>query len=466
MRDDTNHLVGTVPLSGQYGTFPVRRIFGRGARPVPGKNQGMAAYPIRPISEDEFKAFYTVIEHAFNSSYPTEEELRYDLRVFEFDRSLAAFDGTEIVGTATSLSLQMTVPGGTAAVAGVTAVTTAPSHRRRGILTSLMHRQLTGIRDRGEAVAALFASEAGIYGRFGYAPATAELQLTIRRGEGVLSALASRAVAAGREGALRPRTAEPQDARADLAKVFDQVQPGRPGMQARDDRWWDQMLWDPDHRRSGGGPLRCVIAEDEQGPRGYALFSVRPEWDDGIPNGTLRVRELMAVDPVAHWAVWSDLLGRDLVGEVHAGSRPADEPLCYLLADQRRVRPRLADGLWVRLVSVPDALAMRRYSCPVDVVIEVADDLLPENAGRWRLQAPGPAADGDPLGAEPATCERTTAAADVTLPVQALGATYLGGTSLGALAGAGLVEAARPGSLTALSAALSWELAPWSPTHY
>jgi predicted acetyltransferase len=433
---------------------------------MPGKNQGMAAaYPIRPISEEEFGAFYAVIERAFNSSYPTDEELRYDLRVFEFDRSLAAFDKTEIVGTAASLSLQMTVPGGTAAVAGVTAVTTAPSHRRRGILTSLMHRQLTDIRDRGESVAALFASEAGIYGRYGYAPATAELQLTIRRGEGVLSALAERAVAVGR-AALRPRTAEPQDARADLAKVFDRVLHDRPGMQVRDDRWWDQMLWDPDHRRSGGGPLRCVIAEDGEGPRGYALFSVRPEWDDGIPNGMLRVRELMAVDPVAYWAVWSDLLNRDLVGEVHAWSRPADEPLCYLLADQRRARPRLVDGLWVRLVSVPGALAVRRYSCPVDVVIEVADDLLPENAGRWRLRAPGPAADGGSAAAEPATCERTTATADVTLPVQALGATYLGGISLGALAAAGLVEASRPGSLTALSAALSWELAPWSPTHY
>jgi predicted acetyltransferase len=415
-----------------------------------------ATYPIRPIEQDEFSAFYAVTEDAFNSSYPADEEQRYDLPVFEFDRSLAAFDGAEMVGTAIALSIRMTVPGDTAAVAGVTAVTTAPSHRRRGILTSLMHRQLADIRERGESVAALFASEAGIYGRFGYGSAASELNLTIRRGEG---RLLTRATAPGPQ---RLRAAEPRDATAELAKVYESVLPERPGMIARDDRWWDRKLWDPEHRRSGSGPLRCVIAEDDSGPCGYALFSARPTWsDDGIPGGVLQVRELMATDPAAYAAVWNDLLNRDLVSEVRAQARPADEPLLYLLADRRRARPRLLDALWVRLVSVPQALAGRRYSCPVDVVIEVVDDLLAENAGRWRLRATGRAAEG-----ERATCERTSAAADVTLPVQALGAAYMGGTTLGTLAAAGLAAQARPGAIAALSTALSWEPAPWSPTTF
>jgi predicted acetyltransferase len=414
-----------------------------------------AAYPIRPISEDEFAAFYAVIEHAFNAQYPTDEELRHDLAVFEFDRSLAAFDGAAIVGTAAALSLRMTVPGGAAAVAGVTAVATAPSHRRRGILTSLMRRQLADLRERGEAVAALFASEAGIYARFGYGAATSDLNLTIRRGEG---ALLARPAAPGPQ---RLRTAEPREATAELAKVFESVLRERPGMFARDDRWWENVLWDPEHRRSGSSPQRCVIAEDDAGPLGYALYSVGPTWgDDGIPGGVLRVRELMATDPAAYAAVWNDLLTRDLVSEVRAVSRPVDEPLLYMLADRRRARPRLFDGLWVRLVSVPEALTGRRYSSPVDVVIEVADDLFAENAGRWRLRVPGRAGD------ERATCERTSAAADVTLPVQSLGAAYMGGTTLGALARAGLAEQASPGAIAALSAALSWEPAPWSPTGF
>jgi predicted acetyltransferase len=459
------------------------------------------AYPIRPVSEAEAAAFYAVLGHAFNATGPLDEELQHDLPLFEFDRTLAAFDGADPVGTATVFTLQMSVPGGCAQVAGVSAVSVLPSHRRRGILSSLMHRQLGDIRDRGgEAVAALFASEAGIYGRYGYGAATGELDLTIRRGEGVLStpgaapvvaapvvaapaaaapaaaapaaaapAAAAPAAVAGQGRAdrvLRLRIAEPRDARAELASVFAGVLDSRPGLPARDDRWWDFVLWDPEHRRSGRSPLRCVIAEDDAGPRGYALFSVKPEWDDhGLPCGVLQVRELVAADLAAYTAVWNDLLSRDLVGEVRAPARPVDEPLLFLLADRRRARPRIADGLWVRLVSVPDALTQRRYSCAVDVVIEVADDLLAENAGRWRLRAPGPEDVGGPAS-QRVTCERTSAAADVILPVQSLGAAYLGGTRLGALAGAGLAEQVRPGALAALSAALSWDPAPWCPTGF
>ena len=144
------------------------------------------AYPIRPISDSEFAAFYAVIEHAFNSTYPTEPELQHDLAVFEFDRSLAAFDGSDMVGTAAAFTFRMTVPGGAVAMGGVTAVGVLPSHRRRGILSGLMRRLLDDARERGEPVAALFASEASIYGRYGFGIATAELDLTIRRGEGVL----------------------------------------------------------------------------------------------------------------------------------------------------------------------------------------------------------------------------------------------------------------------------------------
>jgi predicted acetyltransferase len=413
-----------------------------------------AAYPIRPIGPDEFPEFYAVIANAFNSSHRTDDDMRHELAIFEFDRSLAAFDGADIVGTAGAYTFQMGVPGEIASVAGVTAVSVLPSHRRRGILSGLMRRQLADVRDRGETVAALFASEAPIYGRYGYGVASAELDLRIRRGEGTMSGPPGRG---GPGAAPRLRSAEPQDATAELAKVYDVVLRGRPGLPARDDRWWDYTVWDPQHRRSGTSPLRCVIAEDDAGPRGYALFSVRPEWGEhGIPAGALTVQELMAADPAAYAAIWGDLLTRDLIAEVRARMRPADDPLLYLLADGRRARAHLLDGLWVRLVSVPGALARRRYACGLDVVIDVADELFAENAGRWRLRAAGPAAQG-------ASCERTSAPADVALPVQALGAAYLGGTRLGALAAAGLVTELRPGALTALSAALSWDPAPWCP---
>jgi predicted acetyltransferase len=139
---------------------------------------------------------------------------------------------------------------------------------------------------------------------------------------------------------------------------------------------------------------------------------------------------------------------------------PADDPLLDLLADRRRARPYLTDGLWVRLIDVGAALRQRRYSCPADLVIEVTDDLLPANAGRWRLQCPGPADGGTP------SCERTGAAADIVLPVAVLGAGYLGGTRLGALAAAGLVTERREGAVARLSAAMYSDPAPWCPSMF
>lgn len=412
-------------------------------------------YPIRPVTIDEAATLAAVGDQAFNSTWPAEEALQHELGTFEPERSLAAFDGDCVVGTAAAYTYQMTVPGGTIGTAGVSWVSVLPSHRRRGILTALMRRQLADIGDRGEAVAALFSSESVIYGRYGYGAASEDLNLTIRRGEGLM--LPQDAIAA-QAGPLRLRLADPAGPRDELRKVYDTVLATRPGMMARDDRWWGATLADPEYARRGNCPLRCLIAEGDTGPRGYALYAAKPSWgDDGIPGGVLTVRELQAADPAAAAAIWTDLLTRDLIGQVEAPQRPVDEPLLHLLADRRRARPQLTDGLWIRLIDLPTALSGRHYACAVDLVLEVTDDLIPGNSGRWRLQAGGRS---DPAGA---SCQRTTGEADVWLPVQAAGAAYLGGARLGALAGAGRIAELRPGAVAELSAAMSWDPAPWNP---
>jgi predicted acetyltransferase len=413
-------------------------------------------YFLRPVTPDEFGAFGGVPVEAFNDAASAAESVEQERVVFEFDRSLAAFDGDAVVGTAAAYSFRLTVPGGVADAAGVTFVSVLPSHRRRGILSAMMRRQLADVAGRGEAVAALFASESGIYGRYGYGCASGQLRLTIRRGEGALSP-----AAAGRAGRGWLRVAQPAELRAELARVYDSAVPGRPGMMARDERWWQSVLADPEFSRRGMSPLKCLLAGDDSGPRGYALYRTKPDWDgDGLPSGSLVVRELIAADAAATAALWADLLSRDLIGEVVARQRPVDDPLLDMLADRRRARASLTDGLWIRLTDVPAALLRRRYSCAADVVIEVADELLRANAGRWRLQCPGPA-DG-----ATASCERTTAAADVVLPVAALGAGYLGGTRLGTLAAAGLVTELREGALARLSAAMYSDPAPWCPSMF
>src|SRR5215469_1596205 len=430
-------------------------------------------YPVRPISREEFGAFRYVAEHAFNGGPSNPERLQISLRLFEPDRSLAAFDlvagsadaGTlardgDIVGTAGAFSFQMAVPGAVIPVAGVSYVGVMPTHRRRGIARALMTRQLQDIAARGsEAVAALWASEATLYGRYGYGRASSIAHFRVGRGEGTLAVPV--------DPSLTLRLVPPADALAELAKVYDAVLPTQPGFFARDDRWWARTVIDPEADRGGEGPLRCLLASDSTGPRGYALYRAHDRWDDseGLPNCLIRVRELVWADPAAGAALWRDLFSRDLVGEIVVPDRPADDPLLYQLADPRRARPIVSDGLWVRVVDLPRALAARAYSCPLDVVLEVRDEILPANAGRWRLRASGPVKPASTGAGEAGsvTCERTHEPADVALDIRELGAAYLGGTRLGALAAAGLVTEDRAGTVARLSAAMSWDPAPWCP---
>src|SRR5580693_2640928 len=407
----------------------------------------MITYPIRPVAEDELADFRAVDQHASHST-PISERARVNLLArLDFGRTLAAFDGDTIVGGTGAFSFQMRVPGAMAAVAGVSLVAVLPSHRRQGILSTLMRRQLADVSERGEAVAVLFGSESGIYGR--------HAAYRLQRGEGAL------APGAPADPGLRLRIAEPLSVRAELAQVYELALAERPGLYARTEPWWDRLLTDLHSEDGSSRPIRCVLAEDDSGPRGYAVFTSTERWDDdaGLPEGVLEVSEAITTGPAATAALWDNLLSRDLVSEIHARMRPVDDPLLYLLADPRRVRSVVSDGLWVRLVDVGRALAQRHYACPVDVVIEIADELCPQNAGRWRLAAEGGAA---PSGFR-ATCEPTTAPADVVLPVWAAGAAYLGGTGLKAMANAGLITEATPGSLAALSTAMSWEPAPWCP---
>jgi predicted acetyltransferase len=420
-------------------------------------------YPIRPIEENEFDGFLEVDEHAFHGSPPSEADRRLILDRFEFDRTLAAFDdpgsgNTVPVGVTMCYSFQLSVPGQEVLpAAGVTFVAVMPTHRRRGVLSSLMHRQLADVRDRGEPLAILWASEAVIYGRYGYGRASWHLGFTLRRGEGRLASAAAGLAAAGSD--LRLRITEPEAALPELAKVYDATLASRPGMFGRNDAWWRNAIYDPADQRQGAGPLRCLLAEDASGPRGYALYAGVDTWTDFLPDNVLAVRELMAADPAAGAALCADLLSRDLTTEFRLSRRPVDDPLLYQLADPRRTRPQLNDALWVRIVDLPRALAGRRYSCPVDVVIEVRDEILPSNAGRWRLTTTAEASGGGLA----ASCVPASSAADLALDVTELGAAYLGGTRLGALAGSGLVAELRPGAVRRLSAALAWDPAPWCP---
>jgi predicted acetyltransferase len=363
--------------------------------------------------------------------------------IFEPERALLVRDGADLVASAAAYTRDLGVPGGTLPAAHVTLVGVAPTHRRRGLLTAMMHRQLRQIYDgRREPVAVLWASEGRIYPRFGYGLASQRFHVS-----GATTELRLPAPTSG-EGRLR--LGRPTDGQADLARVYERVRADRPGWSARDDRWWRYVLVDPEAHRGGATERRVVLHEGPDGVDGYGLFRTKAEWDDAGPNSLTTVDEVVTSTPAGYLAIWRMLLSLDLTRRLAWMRAAVDEPLLRLLNEPRRLDCRLVDALWVRVVDVPAALAARRYATDVDVVIEVTDHLLPENTGRWRLRG-GPAE---------ATCTPASGPADLACDVRCLGELFLGGATPTALAETGRLRELRPGALTAAGPAFTWHRAP------
>ena len=406
-----------------------------------------AAWPylVRAMQEGEGGAALDAVWRAFGWPARTQDAGEVIAgRGIEVDRTLVTVDtgDGEIVGTASIYSLQMTVPGGAlVAVAGVHLVTVAPTHRRRGVATAMMHRQLADLAATGEATAALWTTEAGIYARYGYGLSAWRQRVQVDLARAGFTPRATALVAAS---PARLRQVSVTDAMADLAAVHTSVLGSRPGMLARSARRWEQLLGGED----GQGPPQVVIASSPDGPSGYALFRIREGAPDLVPTGEVVVQEVSATDPATHAQLWRHLLDLDLMTTASCGSRPLPDPLAHLLADHRRLHARLDDALWVRIVDLPRALSQRAFTCPVDVVVEVSDEVLPANAGRWRVTV-------DAAG-HSATVTRTDERSDLSMDVADLGAAHLGATALCDLAAAGLVVEHTPGALAAASTAWSW----------
>ncbi|MFE9562110.1 GNAT family N-acetyltransferase [Streptomyces sp. NPDC006487] len=403
----------------------------------------------RVLQADEWDVWYDQLELAFGGVPESPEERELYRSLTETERSLGVWDGGACVGTAGAFSFRLSVPGGALVpAAGITMVGVSPTHRRRGVLTSLMRRQLDDVRAGGEPIAVLTASDPAIYGRFGYGTAAYSLSVEIDKTRVRLS------VPPGTDD-VRLRLVDPRKSLADCERVYAALVAGRPGMPARQPGWELQAVFDPEATRGGASPLKCVVAERADGEVvGYARYRVKPEWDLTGSGGRVDVADLDALDPAAYAALWRYVFSIDLTWTVRAVKRPADDAVLHLVSDVRRTQARLRDSLHVRLVDLPAALAARAYGAPLDVVLEVEDAFCPWNAGRWRLAV---GADGA------AVCTRTEDPADLELSVRELGAAYLGGVSLNSLGLAGLVREVRAGTLAALSRAFAGDVAPWLP---
>ena len=400
------------------------------------------AIRIRTVrNTEELAAALGAIGHYFGWE-PTAEQVEPWLSYLPLDRVHAAFEDGTIVGGAGVFPFEMTIPGGPIPCAGVTVVGVHPTHRRRGILRRMMTAQLEDVRERGEPIASLWASEDTIYGRYGYGPAAQRLDakmdkvwITLRPG------------LPPREGQVR--LVDKDEARKTIPRLYDAIRRRTTGFILRTPDWWETRFFDdPEWRRGGAGPMNRALLELDGRPAGYALYRIYQyptEW-----KRSLRVIEAMGVDARATREIFRFLLGVDWMDEIELRMLPVDHPIWHLVSRPRYLRTKLTDGVWVRPVDVGATLSARSYGVDGRVTLEVVSDpLFPDNVGTWTI------ADG--------VAKRSSRRPDVRLDVQALGSVYLGGFSFAELARAERVQEAARGGLARADAMFRTDAAPWCP---
>jgi predicted acetyltransferase len=398
-------------------------------------------FDVRPCANfEEFTQALLTIGQYFLLE-PGSDRIERFSRNLSIDRVHAAWEDGHIAGGAGAFDFELTIPGSVASAAGVTIVGTQPTYRRRGVLRALMRAQLDDVHEREEPVAILWSSEETIYGRFGYGMASFVGDVSIPREEPFAVPL---------ELQRRVRLVERDEALRLFPHVWEALRPQIPGMLARTPSWWQyRILFDAPDTRSGGGPKRFAVLERDGHAEGYAVYRHRPKWEHGVPVGTLEVIEAIALDGPPTAELWRFILDIDWAASITAGLLPTDHQLFHLLARPRRMKFRVYDGLWLRLVDVGAALSARRYAADESVVFDISDPFCPWNEGRWKLEDGG--------------TERTGASADLRCDVSILGSAYLGAFGFSELVRAGRADELTPGAAARADRLFAADRKPWCP---
>jgi predicted acetyltransferase len=399
----------------------------------------MSEFVVRRLTPEELSSFVTHVLTTFGADRDLDPEAESRLRaLLPLARCHGGFAGATMVATAAAFPLRLTVPGGDLAMAGLTCVTVAPTHQRRGLLRRLLAAHLADAEAAGEAVSGLYASQGGLYGRFGYGVAAESDVLSIRGPLAPPTALDDLALLAPEEAARR------------LPALDRAAAAARPGMYVRDDAWWQwRRIADRPFARRGRSTRRFLIARRGERDTGYAIYRQRPGFADGQATGVVDLEELIGLDAEAEATLWHAVTTIDLFPTVEYDNAPVDHGLNWRAADPRRVvRRRRADTLWLRLHAPNVALAARRYAVEDVLVIAVDDPLAPST--RWRLAVVDGRAEVTPTAASP----------DLVATASALGALYLGGASAAALARADLLRG-EPAAIARAERLFAWPVAPW-----
>jgi predicted acetyltransferase len=405
---------------------------------------------VRRVREEEFNAWSDAIDIGFIMPQQRGDGPRRR-RWFELDRCWGAFDGDKPVGTLRALSLEATVPGGAfVPLAGISAVTVASTHRRRGLLSRMMAGELEAAKERGDVLAGLYSAEYPIYGRYGFGPATTSANWH----------LDARAAAFVRE---LPGDIEVVDAAAafdEIAALYDRVRALTPGAVNRTRAMWERKL-DLVPREGESVPKNILqaLCRDETGAAvGFVRYKFRDDrWTHERPDNVVEALDLFAINVEYEARLWKYLADHDWVSEVTASTTRREDELWRELLVDRRVAwaGEQCDAEWIRMLDAPAALSARRYEVPGRVVLRVVDKDGHAD-GTFAL-------DGGPDGA---TCGATAESPDITLPAAVLGSIYLGGFTAGRFGALGMLDEHRAGAVARLSAMFQTAIAPWCPVSY
>ncbi len=375
---------------------------------------------IRVLTDEaQFRAHNTLFRRAMHWGPPSDEQWPVTLPSYEPERVLAAFDGDEMIGTTQSFGSTLVVPGGARVPhSAISRVGVRADHTRRGVLTALMREQLSALPD---PVATLRASEGRIYGRFGYGVAGRVRFVEIDAKRAVIPG--------GMTGRVRMLDQDTADEL--LPELHNAVGLRRPGQISRWTGWWARQR----DRKTEAENSVTVVHSGPDGDDGFVTYKVSEEKEF---RHRLSIEDFEWANDDAWRDLWIYVMRLDLVDHVET-EVPLDDALGWLFEDPRVIHTKdVFDEIWLRLVDVPRMLSARTYGAADPVVIEVHDKLLPANSGRYRVSADG--------------AERVEEQADLTIPVDLLGAVYLGDTTFSQLAATKRIEGTRLADADALFA--------------
>ncbi|WP_431309310.1 GNAT family N-acetyltransferase [Gordonia sesuvii] len=410
-------------------------------------SQDASALAVSRATDADWDEIFATDARAFLMTNPLSTAEQADLRgkVDDTDvvlvRDPQGLVGSPLVGVSMYYRMTVTVPGGEQQpAAGLSWVSVAATHRRRGILRTMITELFDQWEAEDQVFAILTASEATIYERYGFGPACHAHEVSVD-----LSAAKMRRPVDPEISPVNYATGEEVARR--VPEIHARWAASRSGAVHRPETWWEPILADrPSQRPAQTSGLHYLLHAD-----GYASYRINTSAEPTRGD----VAEVFAVTDDAHTELWRVLTGLDLMASVTA-SVPVDDPLPAKLVDHRAVSVTgLTDKMWLRILDVPRALTSRRYFADLDVVLEVTDEFR-GRGGVFDMSIRNGGAIVAP----------STSTPTVRLDISVLSSLFLGGTNARTFAAADRLWTADSSTLRALDRAFTPEQAPFSGTFF